>query len=787
MTTLALVNLGTPVYGATKYGEFLVPRNGGGWMYGEQLYVYPNHNPTEWIVTHLETGDYTRQVDNIYTPNTRGQYASTNYNTSNQLRAPNGRVFIPAQNNYVWYYDPNTELVQLLPKIPSIGITNSDSLVYTMVFNHDGSNLYGGTLGNNLASPIFHPEVFVLDPVTLAVNVITRVGSAVRTQPTYAYYLWADGNYLYVCVGEGTWEVVAVNLTTGATTVLGSSSTNAFASFEMKPEGLTAKVFTNHGRSGQTVDQFWCVDGVRYTYTAGYNPATLPFTPRDVTQYSNPVSLPPQIDNTFGAQGVQWRANGSTGNWTLVPFSIQYGDGINIESLRTLPDNSLIGNAENYTGWFRYYPTTGVTTYFGPFQGISGEPKARLVVGGYLYASGYPNGPLWKYDRNAAWDTAGGTNPVLLGYYSDGTILSAIKRSTHMAYSETHNRLYVAGLLQRSGSGGGIGYYDFGTHTFGGTHTNLGFYQAHLGLAVFDEHDRVVFSGQIGPDPDNPGSPPPASASLVLYDHNLTEIERQTPIIGAQETGLLYRTDEPNVVIGVASAGYAYRWDIVSKTLLKSVDLTVYGTVVSGTQTQLDNKNILVVIGSTLYTINPLTLEISSNGDFPSSSIASGVVAMRQSGRDLYITSGPTLYALYGTAATARIDPDIMRPTATAGAAEAQDAFNATVIQVLNSQALSLNVVSGDDVAATIDQEILTPSSETGRAEQQRQFNETLIATINAHADEIDALAHSSTAARINPDILSPSSPTGVAIAQPAFNDALIAAINHHADSIDAL
>ena len=636
--------LGTPVKSSRLWTDALVPRADGGWNWIGQFYNDKDEHPTEWVVMNLETGERHHCFDVPYTPGTRGHQANSKFRISNQLRAANGRVFFPAESAWWWYYDPETQTVVDGGRVPD----STDSLLYSMVFNHNGEMLYGGTLGNSDSSGL--PEVLTIDPDTLVVTPLCRVGSAhVHTHNAYAYYLCADGDWLYVLVGEDIWEVVAVNLrtTTKTQTILNPTTTPiARAWFEQKPEGMTVKL----QESGQPDSQLWIVEGKLYPYDEHYIPGDLPFPQGNTTPYTNPITAPPEIDESLCPGLLKWRPNQSTGAWTEMPFCITYPGPIPIESLLLLPDGSLLGDVVDYQGFFRFHPASGSMSVSGPFPGVT-EGRSRLVVGGKAYISGYPNAPLWEYDPNAPFATTGPRdtwNPKYLREYSDGVSLSGVKRSVTLAYSSKSDRLYMAGLRDRSGHGAGIGYYDFPSKQFAGLNAGLHFYVGGLGLVVFDNlfnnAGLVVFSGTIGDNPDFPGQTPPV-AELVLYDLDLNQgIEPQARELGLLDTGYLFRTSEPTVVVGLSRSGQLlYRWDIVLKQLLNSV--TLPSDV--GIATQGPSGIITTVFDSTLVQIDPLTLEMTSLGILDDPAITSIV----QSGHDLYVSIGAELYAIYGASA----------------------------------------------------------------------------------------------------------------------------------------
>jgi hypothetical protein len=266
------------------------------------------------------------------------------------------------------------------------------------------------------------------------------------------------------------------------------------------------------------------------------------------------------------------------------------------------------------------------------------EGSARITVGSFFYASGYPNGPLYKYDPANPWLITGpnfGQNPLKLGNYSDGFSLSGIKRAEVLVYSSMHGRMYMGGLCDRSGVGAGIGYCTLSAKTFGGLHTGLDHVIGDLGLVVFDALDRVVFGGAIdsGQTPD--------VAQLVVYDHNLDVIECQPILPTLRSTGYLFRTNEAQVVVGLSKGDQLlYRWNFVTKTLLDSVDLSTWGAVRAFNQGA--DGLITAVLGVRLVQIDPVTFAFTDCGTLEDGSVS----CLVQLGDDLYLSIGPNLYRI---------------------------------------------------------------------------------------------------------------------------------------------
>ncbi len=600
--------VGIPVDAVRAWQCCVVPRSGSnaGWTHVKAYYTPPAINPVQFIISHLDAGTSGSCLESHWVAGKTGKYpnpAGASNVTNSQLRAPSGRVFMMASSTKTYYYDPADELVHDLGRVQFSGSDLPDSSTYSLVFNEAGTLLGGGTVATAANGPSgdHRPAAFTVDPVTLVVRYLARIGGTTRTLNGYCYYSWIVGNYLYCIVGQEFWDIVAVNLTTAVATTLATETVNGWGYFDqVGTKGVTVRLVKNNKAVGETTRRWWLINGTLVDYVSDADDIEV----HDATPYSNKVVQPPQIDESLLAQHiVKWRPFGSTGAWTSNTFSVIYSSPIPVDSLWTLPDGSIFGDVEQYQGFFRI--TDGAIQNFTAFNGVT-EGYARIVINGLMYFSGYANGPLYVYDPTKAWDSV--TNPKLLGYFAPGSTLSGVKRAAFLAYGSNPSRLYMVGLRDRTASGAGIGYYNFATKKFFGHFTGLNFYQGHLGLVVVDSLAKVIMGGQIGDDPNLPGQTP-TEAQLIVHDLDCVELERQTPIAGLLDTGKLFRTAaEPSVVIGLSPGGkLAYRWDFVSKTLLGTVNLSAYTKV--GWSCQDELGTIYVCLDNNLAAMNPLTLD----------------------------------------------------------------------------------------------------------------------------------------------------------------------------------
>lgn len=593
----------TPVVTSRQWSTGLAPRNGGGWMFITQAFNYDNDVPTEWITIQIEEGVVTvTEGPNRIASNTNFQVPSANtlVTTSNQLRAPNGRIFFPefatpgpgfddAVN--VAYYDPTDELIHQLPEIVD-PTGDRQAIVYQMVFNRLGTALYGGTqsqIGNT-------PMIFQLDPVTLVATYLASVGTA-SGQPKYAYYLAKDegpgADFLYVAVGQDGWEIVCIDLTDNSTTTLLTTVGPGmqFVEFEVRAEGWSANTISNGVQT-----RYWMADGALSAYPGSGAP---PGGARVVTPYTNPLIMPPEIDWSRGIGHFLWRPFGSTEPFTEITYEVAYTGPVALESLAALRNRELIGNATQYNGFWNYVPHASSATWYGNWPLGASSVVLCVVDDDEVYIGGYPNGALFLYDPTAPWvpDGTATSNPRALGNYGTNV------RYPYFLVLAANDRLYTAGRQERDDDGSGVGYYDVVGETFHTEDDNLSEYIPR-GFVVLEEAGLCVFSGELMPGAIAP------EAQLVVYDLDLNEVTRWTVEAGLQNTGLLCTTDDPEVVFGLTNDNpvMIYRFNVVTGQLL---DSEVLGAVapVGGYAKRIGDEALWVDLAQDLVRIDVDTLE----------------------------------------------------------------------------------------------------------------------------------------------------------------------------------
>jgi hypothetical protein len=629
-----------PVQSSRAWSTALAPNGRGGFNFITQLHEFKSGKPSEYVVLDLETGEYR------ITERPAGQYTNSNYQHGNQARARNGRIFFSEAGNVVAYYDPADESIKELGRV--IDPSKGDKFIFKLEFGPDGM-LYGSTQANDL------PTVVRIDPETLQFKVLGRVGKN-RLSYSYGYNLAADPPWVYVGVGQTPWELAAIHADTGESKVLMTCAGAGWIDFDLRKEGIIAKTVSNRGAADEKREVFWCVDGRIVPFDPNHDPAKLPFQPRQVHQARAPVEKPPELNLTElnadsdGVCRVYWRDAGSAGSWKQTTFKINYTSPIAIGSLTALPDGSLLGDTKQYHGFFRYNPKDRSCQAYGA-HGPSGGP--RLVVSNRVYFCGYPSSVLYEYDPSKPWtsnrlleessDATTPVNPTRLGYFAE-------KTGTHYAYfliPSKNGRLYFGGRRERTGIGGGVGWYDPATKMFAGHHEKLSFLKPR-GMKVVDELQRVIYSGMLQDDPPLPGQAP-AEAQLVVYDMELKEVERLSVKPGIKSTGELFpsrgsqqrpsffetlfgQSDRGQFIGLISEEKAVYRYDLAWRRLLAWASLP---DECGPTTQKPSDGSIWTICGGVLVRIDSRTLKCKPIGRF-----ANPVTLMTWLGDDLTVATG---------------------------------------------------------------------------------------------------------------------------------------------------
>ncbi len=550
-------------------------------------------NPTEWVVLKLASG--------LFTITETPKYTTTNVT----IRTTNGRLWFPGNHTHLVYYDPaDDSITDTGPLVSPLGTQSS---IYRLSIGPDGK-VYAGT---QCATGL--PIIFRIDPATAAVEWSASVGQLPRTVAlSYAYYVFADPPWVYTAVGQSPWQLSARNMVTGEQRILATRLGAGFMSFTARSRGITVVLAADGVSPAET---WWLLDGDLAIPFTSANQNLSPYVARDTRPLAGTLSNPVEIDATRlapesdGTGIARWRP--PAGSWTDTPYQVNYVVPVNLESLIALPDGDLLGNAVQYHGFFRFDPGTDTVVTYGvhhPSQPV------LATLDGDVYFSGYPNCQLYRYDPDAPWTSAEGasdetTNPAFLGNYTETGRPDA---GTHYALAllaGSNGLVYMAGRLERDGTGAGIGSYDPDTEAFAGTRTNLSELLP-SGLEELQASSQIVMATRLRVT--NSG----LQAPLVVYDYALNEIARRTVLSGLINCGKIYSVGG-TVVVGVcdtpASKGATntsslYRYDVASGTLQQ---WTVLAARVESSTRRADGV-LVAVLGTSLVEIDLGTFGVTT-------------------------------------------------------------------------------------------------------------------------------------------------------------------------------
>lgn len=646
-----------PVVSSREWFDALMQADNGDWLWICQLQTtdstVPGYaNPADPLHVYFVVNNLTRGTSKVVTVDTRfvknhdeGSFTgSQGLGRNNQLTAPNGDVWIPAANNHLFKIPRNADTVVQLPQLQDhppghpelphnnpVKRTPNDTAQYFYQFTKDGKKLITGTV-SNWSSAMFQIDLETgLPDWCVHLDAPLAPSPAAQMSYMYPYYGAIDGDYIYIAGGKNPWNLFSIQRSTQVVKWITTRPATGNMAFMIRPEGIVVTMDTDLGKPDNLRTQFWLVDG---DLSAVYiNKVPPPFPPRDCTPYVNRYTNPPDVDDTGGAGILRWRDKGSTGPWTSQNFPVPNGQQMDNESLTILPDGRVMGNAVSYQGAWFYDPKTKTTAW----AGVNSFPLSRgprMIIDGILVAAGYPNGILWFLDTSKDIDLAAG-NPVQHANFHT----SEMKYAELFAYDPKTRRLFCAGRREREGYGTGIGSYDIATGIFpGGTDANMNLVNP-AGLSWVDPF--LVLAGAPSKDPAVPD--PPADGQLIIFDRDLTELARQTPLPGCRSAGSLFFTGATGIVTGLVKTVGQETLYIHNVQTGVTISTKTLGLPVGPSWQDPTNGTAYAVVGGILYSIDLFTLVLTKVYDGPQIAAADLFVVTPD---EIVLTTGPKLYVL---------------------------------------------------------------------------------------------------------------------------------------------
>lgn len=624
---LKVESLGVPVKTARSNVSTLVENSRGEWRWIGQFMNYagttdfkyvrkkvegtgrvyvafedPELRPdAEWIIADL-AGGKTRTVG---LPGFHGRLG---------IRAENGRVFYPVDFMQMWYYDPVEDALKILGELSEWKPFTNDRCLYQFRLGADGC-LYGTTQGYSGKTAVVQ-----LNPDTLEWKVFTDIGANRPEGLTYGYTMALDLPWVYVAVGQGDWELMALNVDTGEKRLLAERKGDGSRVEVAEKDFVTAGLIEKGGSQ-----KVWCVDG-KLVETLPPDSArlankTYPHIPWKMTK-PMPAGAPPELDpqglgemEPSGLSRVRWRPAGSKEDFKAVSFHVKSAAAQTIVSMAELPDGSVFGSVAQYNGFFRYHPKTSKMEYFGK----AGPSSPQItVMGGKAWYLGYPNVNLSVYDPDQPWKApqkanAGnpGDNPRLIGHFGQ-TVTEA--HHAKAILPGPNGRLYLLGRRERWSTGTGLGYYEPSAEKKFGLGTDMRDLDPQ-GFALLPKVGRIVVSGRVRTETKGA---PVGTAQLRVYDLDLKEVERLTVKEGLPATGPVTAIGRDPVFLGRIDGeakDALYLYNLEKKAVLKWVD--VDGALGGNAFERPSDGTWWIFRGSELCRINLDTLELTQVGKLP--------------------------------------------------------------------------------------------------------------------------------------------------------------------------
>lgn len=273
---MSIVDHGIPILTARQWTSLLSPNaNNTDWNFIVEYWAGGVNLPV-WtaVIKNFTTNPVVTQYSTL-----THVYANTLYNVSigknGQIRALNGRIFIPQFANYTTYYDPITEdIYQIGPIVETPPIDpNASTILYSAKFDVAGLLYFGTQESQHRRAMITVTDTTTTPPAQSIIGYVPPTNTS-NAYTTYAYRLAPDTvtatKWIYVAYGEDPWQLWALNITTGVASKLDEVPSNGNIDFaDISGQGWVATLDTNLGQPSNVRTRYWCLDGAKYPYDTG--------------------------------------------------------------------------------------------------------------------------------------------------------------------------------------------------------------------------------------------------------------------------------------------------------------------------------------------------------------------------------------------------------------------------------------------------------------------------------------------------------------------------------------
>lgn len=540
---LEVENVAEPMRVAKHYAPLLVP-NPDGKTYDAVLRYYETYwGPHTLLFIDLGTGKVKRQFAGTALPDQHRYHIG-----------PDGRLYqhwsMSGKGNVLTAYDPATD--EWNPLVEHLNVGGEFQPIVT---GTDGM-LYGAGAGGKA-----QVTAYQYDPKTGKVVNYPVMGPSHSPDPSWAYTIAADDDFIYIASGKVPWYLVAYNKKTGKDMVLfEQKKAKGYISVSQGRYGCTAM------RRGDGADErFWLYQGK----------AIPKQDPKETPPWTEPEQLQPWVTMPAKPQlGIAklspksdgwcelWYRNPGSEEWHAIGFEIPTYP-VPIYRVTAIGDGRLCGSGGNYTGNFIYDPKPHEARHPGM---LHLSHYCSTALDGKVYMSGYPSSALFVWDPQMPWtantsagpterpiaETSPASNPRRVAYMhqkGDGTVISGCHKMW-TACTGGDGKAYFGGRWYRDGEQGGMAWWDPATKRVEGLYKPFGNYQI-MRIKPAGENDRyIVISTKACRDQLN-NINAPDEAKIFVFDTRIQKIVNSfVPLKGANQTGHIAPVGG-NLILGI--------------------------------------------------------------------------------------------------------------------------------------------------------------------------------------------------------------------------------------------
>ncbi len=662
--TLATENLAAPARSVLPWNLFVVPGADGKSWKVLKWYMKEYRQKTRVYIADTATGNVKLQTFPEWEGKSRPEeaYPVLAWDGCSYGATPNWDKWYTGGEMLIFKFDPNTDAITLWKTIPGFGGERSP-----LVLGPDGRMYCTGTY----MADKNHNKVgaFWFDVKTGETKVYAPLGPDHGNDIAYGYFLGVDDEYIYVTSGKIPWYLLATNIKTGETKILKEATPGDYpVRMELKNRYPGTLAIIQHDDNAPK-EEFWLWHGEAIPKKDDTPPWPKMQSPWDKLP-PRPQVYDGQCDpDANGRAVIWWRSHEDAAKAQQNPtagtkpedlgWKPVYLEGLEtyplpVHMLINLPDGRMFGTAGGYQGRFLYDPKTDKATPLG--RGTC-SIYAMTEKDGKVCYSGYPSAPIFEFDPNRPWTVEKGGPPGQAA--PDVKSAESNPRNIGTPFAQTRvkkmldavvaadGKVYFGGRGQRDYDGGGLGWYDPKTKSFGGLWKPFSAYPI-FWLTTACDGRYVIVSTRTAADELN-GGKEPAQGRVFVYDTVEQKVVRDIePVANAEKAGPLVEV-APGLMLGTTEApevkggGVLYGLDILTGKILFLKKLPV-GLAFQWTEgvDQWDFRkgpdgNVYTYLGNVMVRILPKKVEVEVLGKVEQTG------RMTFLGKDLYLAGADNI------------------------------------------------------------------------------------------------------------------------------------------------